>query len=461
LQDKLYESLAYSHVSGSCNNNHNDKKVKNDVSSSPSCLSHTKYPLQNVTIVVTGPTSGIGLGLTRKLHSLGGTILAIGRSLDKLQALKLELDGHETDDKRKPRPRGVDEDMNVDMDVDANIGKIIPIVADLTDLDAVSRASNEILRKIHTYGHGNSGSIDYLINNAGVHHTNVPMRQTKQGYDTVFAVNYLSHFLLTETLIPLLDKSTMAGAPRIIQISSSMHAEVSASDLLIPSTSSSSSSDNSSSQPSASLPLNTFRHLEHSYANSKLAQIYHARALTSKLSKHQHQKSKNKNKNSRIQVINVCPTWVGTSIAGGTDPETMTFFSNLRSNLLHALGYLSDGYGLSSILYAMFDDTHVGQSVVVDSTISTTTTTTTQQDYVISCVLSRPLHKVTKLLGYYPWMESIGLRQAIIWGCSLLTLPIQKFFPAVSTASSSVESYDEKVAEELYLWSQNAVKPWL
>merc|ERR1712151_916619 len=51
----------------------------------------TTPPLQDVTIVITGATSGIGKGLSCTLYNLGATIIAIGRSTTKLTLLEQEL----------------------------------------------------------------------------------------------------------------------------------------------------------------------------------------------------------------------------------------------------------------------------------------------------------------------------------------------------------------------------------
>jgi len=118
-----------------------------------------------------------------------------------------------------------------------------------------------------------------------------------QGFDRVFTVNYLSHFLLTEKMIPLLQKSADA---RVVQVSSSYHWGVDGSDLL-PGPHGESPI---ASRPGGSHGLVLFRS-QRSYANSKLAQIYHARAF-----KRYHPDLTN------IRLISICPAWVGTSIAG-------------------------------------------------------------------------------------------------------------------------------------------------
>ena len=65
-------------------------------------------------------------------------------------------------------------------------------------------------------------SLDVLINNAGVFYSQVPLN--KQGYDLRYVVNYLAPFVLTEELIPLLEKGT---DPRVINLSSAAQSSVS------------------------------------------------------------------------------------------------------------------------------------------------------------------------------------------------------------------------------------------
>jgi NAD(P)-dependent dehydrogenase (short-subunit alcohol dehydrogenase family) len=57
-----------------------------------------------------------------------------------------------------------------------------------------------------------------LVNNAGIlGNASTPRRESKDGHELTFAINYLSHFLLTRELLPLLE----AGAPsRIVNVAS-------------------------------------------------------------------------------------------------------------------------------------------------------------------------------------------------------------------------------------------------
>ena len=119
-------------------------------------------PLKDVTIVITGATSGLGFALTCRLHELGGTIIAIGRSPSKLDRLREKLDG-----------TSLSEDNKV-----LSTQRLFPIIADFEDLGAVSAAADIISSRFRR--------IDFLINNAGIHYFPAGKRTSSQGYDIVF-----------------------------------------------------------------------------------------------------------------------------------------------------------------------------------------------------------------------------------------------------------------------------------
>lgn len=84
------------------------------------------------------------------------------------------------------------------------------MVADLASLDSVRQLAADFLAK--------NQKLHVLINNAGL--ILGDRVQTKDGFETTFEVDYLSHFLLTNLLLGAIK----AAAPsRIINVSSMAH----------------------------------------------------------------------------------------------------------------------------------------------------------------------------------------------------------------------------------------------
>lgn len=135
------------------------------------------------TVLITGANSGIGKATATALAAKGYQVVFIARNLQKAEAVKKEIisvSGNET----------------VDF-----------LIADLTSLSQVRKCAEAFRQKYP--------KLDVLINNAGVC---LPERRiTSDGYEEMFQINHLSHFLLTNLLLDLLKKSTEA---RIINVSS-------------------------------------------------------------------------------------------------------------------------------------------------------------------------------------------------------------------------------------------------
>ena len=133
-------------------------------------------PPDGKTILITGSTDGLGKHVAQALVERGATVLVHGRDPDKVEGVRAE------------------------------IGAARGYVADLASLRQVARLADEVSREER---------LDGLLDNAGI--MELARRPSADGYELVFAVNYLSHFLLTLRLLPLLERSAPA---RIVNVAS-------------------------------------------------------------------------------------------------------------------------------------------------------------------------------------------------------------------------------------------------
>jgi NAD(P)-dependent dehydrogenase (short-subunit alcohol dehydrogenase family) len=135
------------------------------------------------TVLVTGATDGLGRHVARELAAEGATVLLHGRSRERLEAVLEDV---------RTQAGGVE---------------ARSYLADLSSLAAVRGLAESIL--------ADEGRLDVLVNNAGI--ASRERRVSEDGVELTFAVNYLSHFLLTGLLMPLLRHSAPA---RIVNVSS-------------------------------------------------------------------------------------------------------------------------------------------------------------------------------------------------------------------------------------------------
>lgn len=142
------------------------------------------------TILITGSTDGIGKLAAIQLAQAGHEVVLHGRSAEKLASVINEVKSQSQNE------------------------NIRGFVADFSDLHAVREMAEQITEELP--------AIDVLINNAGVYKIANP--QTEGGLDLRFVVNYLAPYVLTNALLPLLQKRPAA---RIINLSSAAQAPVS------------------------------------------------------------------------------------------------------------------------------------------------------------------------------------------------------------------------------------------
>ena len=138
------------------------------------------------TVIITGANSGLGFETAKKIaKNLEYQVILSCRNLEKAENAKQII---------------IKETGNQNI-------KVMKI--DTSSLASVRAFADEFLSL--------NEKIDVLINNAGIS----PMAAsglTDEGFEVVFATNYLGHFLLTQLLLP-----TFKDTARIINITSDMH----------------------------------------------------------------------------------------------------------------------------------------------------------------------------------------------------------------------------------------------
>lgn len=142
--------------------------------------------MKRKTVLITGATDGIGKQTAIELAAKGCNVIIHGRSEESVDTALSEIS-----------------------DITASIF-LSTVYCDLASLKSVYQLAEEIKNKYPV--------IDILINNAGIYMKE--LEYTVDGYEKTFAVNHLSHFLLTNLLIDLLKQSDDS---RIINVSSVAH----------------------------------------------------------------------------------------------------------------------------------------------------------------------------------------------------------------------------------------------
>ena len=122
--------------------------------------------LSSQVIIVTGANSGCGLETSRQLAKQGATVVLACRNQERGETAAKDIDGDAV-----------------------FIGTL-----DLSSLDSIRAFCKTFLAKYTR--------LDVLVNNAGV--MACPFAKTKEGFEFQIGCNHLGHFLLQQTLTPLL-----------------------------------------------------------------------------------------------------------------------------------------------------------------------------------------------------------------------------------------------------------------
>ena len=141
------------------------------------------------TCVVTGATSGIGYELARILAGRGAVVIGVGRDPVRCSEAAARIRG-ETGNQR-----------------------VFFEIADLSSQAEVRALAGRIRDR--------NDRIDVLVNNAGGFAFR--RRETVDGIEMQFALNYLAGFLLTRLLLPTMTAAGSSGGARVIMVSSGSH----------------------------------------------------------------------------------------------------------------------------------------------------------------------------------------------------------------------------------------------
>ncbi|KAK4076661.1 uncharacterized protein Triagg1_4264 [Trichoderma aggressivum f. europaeum] len=155
-----------------------------------------KDGLSELTIVITGATSGIGCEAARALYSTGAKLFITARDADKAKSV-------------------IEKIVSSVSPVEGRKFQNIEVVAmDMASLASVRKEAEEIL--------GKTEHINVLINNAGVAFE--PFEHTEEGLLRTWTINYVAPFLLTYLLLPRLEaSSTKARRSRVVNLSTTGH----------------------------------------------------------------------------------------------------------------------------------------------------------------------------------------------------------------------------------------------
>ena len=152
--------------------------------------------LHGKTVLVTGSTDGVGRLVARRLGEAGARVLVHGRDPERGAQVVADIE----------KAGGAATFFRADLASLAEVRRLAAAVQDATD------------------------RLDILINNAGIGTAGGVRQESADGYELRFAVNYLSGFLLTSLLLPLL----RAAAPaRIVNVSSAGQQAIDFTDVML------------------------------------------------------------------------------------------------------------------------------------------------------------------------------------------------------------------------------------
>ncbi|GFH39660.1 3-oxoacyl-[acyl-carrier-protein] reductase [Lactococcus insecticola] len=126
----------------------------------------------NKNVLITGSTRGIGLAIAHAFAAAGANVVLNGRS-----EISSELIG----------------------ELDSYSGQIIGISGDVSDSDDAKRMVNETIETL--------GSLDILINNAGITNDKLMLKMTAEDFEQVLKINLTGAFNMTQAVLKPMTKA--------------------------------------------------------------------------------------------------------------------------------------------------------------------------------------------------------------------------------------------------------------
>jgi NAD(P)-dependent dehydrogenase (short-subunit alcohol dehydrogenase family) len=148
------------------------------------------------TILVTGSTDGVGRYIAGRLGAEGWSVIVHGRDRIRGEAVVEQI-----------KQQG---------------GEARFLAADLSSLAEVRSLADAV--------RGDGDGLDALVNNAGIGTSGARRELSADGFELRFAVNYLSGFLLTRLLLPVLESRQSA---RIVNVASAGQQAIDFSDVMM------------------------------------------------------------------------------------------------------------------------------------------------------------------------------------------------------------------------------------
>jgi NAD(P)-dependent dehydrogenase (short-subunit alcohol dehydrogenase family) len=152
--------------------------------------------MKNKRVLTTGPTSGVGKEIALQLAELGAEVILACRDVKKGSEVASEI-SQQTGSKN-----------------------VIVMQIDTSSQESIREFAREFRKKYRR--------LDVLINNAAISRGALPKVNSADGIELTFATNVLGYFLLTQELLPVLEKSAPA---RIINVASSYASDLDLDDL--------------------------------------------------------------------------------------------------------------------------------------------------------------------------------------------------------------------------------------